>query len=178
MIGIYSITNTVNGKKYIGQSRNIAQRWQHERRLHSINPHLKSAFIKYGLAQFTFEVLCECEVSELSELEVFIISELGTFHPHRGYNKTFGGEGGVLTLESRQKISNTLKGNRNSCAKAGKNYRVKTLSEEHKARIAASLRGRKTSEETREKFRQRRASEATKLKMSLSAKARHARAKN
>jgi len=32
MVGIYKITNTLNGHKYIGKSKNIADRWSEHKR--------------------------------------------------------------------------------------------------------------------------------------------------
>lgn len=51
--GIYKITNLVNGKMYIGESRNCFSRWQsHKRELkkgrHS-NTHLQRAWNKYRI---------------------------------------------------------------------------------------------------------------------------------
>ncbi|MDR0677008.1 MAG: GIY-YIG nuclease family protein [Elusimicrobiota bacterium] len=34
MIGIYKITNNINGKTYIGQSRNIERRWKDHKSKH------------------------------------------------------------------------------------------------------------------------------------------------
>ena len=54
--GIYKITNTVNGKVYIGQSIHLRQRI----RLHMTyehNKHLKRAFKIYGLEKYPFEII-------------------------------------------------------------------------------------------------------------------------
>ena len=63
--GIYSITNTENGKRYIGSSVNIPKRWNlHRWRLdkgehHS--PHLQNSWKKRGAEAFKFEVLLKCD---------------------------------------------------------------------------------------------------------------------
>jgi hypothetical protein len=80
--GIYQITNKVNGKFYIGQSRNISKRWrQHTGGLDKPDPlsrgsyPLRAAFLKYGLEQFEFEVIEQCSESQLLTREAFWISE-------------------------------------------------------------------------------------------------------
>lgn len=52
MIGIYKITNKINGKCYIGQSKNIEERWRHHRTSKLKYP-LYLAFQKYGLENFS-----------------------------------------------------------------------------------------------------------------------------
>ena len=73
MMGIYKIENLVNGKIYIGQSINIERRWQGHRkgiksRVDKEKP-LYRAMNKYGIENFSFEVLEECEEEELDEKE-------------------------------------------------------------------------------------------------------------
>jgi hypothetical protein len=91
--GIYQITNTVNGKSYIGQSRNIYQRWrQHTRGLDSPNAlemgsyPLRKAFLKYELNEivgkpgktgvFNFKIIEKCTENKLLERERFWINEI------------------------------------------------------------------------------------------------------
>ena len=59
--GIYKITNKINGKCYIGQSIDIIKRWKTEYKWYQINKHLLAAFNKYGLENFNFEIIEECE---------------------------------------------------------------------------------------------------------------------
>ena len=72
MIGIYKITNTINHKVYIGLSNNIEKRWKtHKQRAFSendkeYNKHLYRAFRKYGLENFTFEVIEEIDSNDFS----------------------------------------------------------------------------------------------------------------
>ncbi len=59
-IGVYKITNTVNGKFYIGASNNIAKRWRsHKRDLNKQthhNKYLQRAWNKHSELAFIFEV--------------------------------------------------------------------------------------------------------------------------
>lgn len=70
MIGIYKITNNLNNHAYIGQSIHIEHRWQEHKTQYNwereSNKPLYLAFQKYGIENFTFEVLEECESNELS----------------------------------------------------------------------------------------------------------------
>lgn len=93
MTGIYVITNTVNGKKYIGQSVNISQRWRaHRTRYQTENSYLYRAMRKYGLDSFTFEIIAECEEKDLNDLEQYWISVYQSNNPDFGYNLTAGGD--------------------------------------------------------------------------------------
>lgn len=87
MIGIYKITNTINGKCYIGQSIDIVRRWrQHRTDYQTEEKVLYRAIRKYGLENFSFEVLEECEVTALNERELFWINEYDSYN--NGYNAT------------------------------------------------------------------------------------------
>ena len=74
--GIYKITNLQNKMCYIGQSANIAERWrQHIKRgVGAETPtrnKLYTAMKTYGVENFTFEVIEECERSLLNERESY-----------------------------------------------------------------------------------------------------------
>lgn len=92
MVGIYKITNTENGKCYIGQSRDIEARWQKHLSSYKSSPdwELYRAFKKYGISKFTFEIVEECQIEELNEREVYWIAQYNSFN--NGYNMTLGGE--------------------------------------------------------------------------------------
>ena len=96
MIGIYKIENKIDGKCYVGQSENISRRWRAHQSA-AFNPNannydtiLYRAIRKYGLDNFTFTVLAECEISQLDELEKQYIQQLNSMAPN-GYNLTAGG---------------------------------------------------------------------------------------
>lgn len=66
MIGIYKITSP-SKKVYIGQSIDIENRFKGYRSsLHQSSGFLKKSFFKYGTDSHTFEVLEECDISELN----------------------------------------------------------------------------------------------------------------
>lgn len=83
MIGIYKITNKINGLSYIGQSVNIAHRWYCHKTSGELT--IGKAIQKYGVENFIFEVIEECDVLNLDEREKFWILKLNTLTPN-GYN--------------------------------------------------------------------------------------------
>ena len=93
---IYKITNTVNNKSYIGQTRQSIQfRWnQHTSK--KDNTYFHNAIKKYGKDNFNIEILEECDVSKLDEREIFYIAKYDTFK--NGYNLTIGGDGNKRLL--------------------------------------------------------------------------------
>ena len=98
MIGIYKIENTINGKVYIGQSKNIEDRWRsHIRASKSKNSvgynyYIHKAFRKYGIDKFAFSVIEECPIKELNEREEYWIKQYKSTKSKFGYNLTNGGD--------------------------------------------------------------------------------------
>ncbi len=91
--GIYKITNITTDECYIGQSVNIYTRWcDHCKCGLGIDTppgnKLYKAIQEYGLENFTFELLEECNQADLDEKEAYFISlyQADTF----GYNGTKG----------------------------------------------------------------------------------------
>ena len=74
--GIYCIENIMDGKKYIGQSKNIYTRWyQHKLELNYNkhgNRYLQNAWNKYGENNFKFYIIEKCSEDELNEKEIKI----------------------------------------------------------------------------------------------------------
>ena len=94
---IYRITNTINGKVYIGQtSVSIAQRWRQHRwaaKKESTYP-LYRAIKRYGSDKFSVECL-EIVIGSRSDLvaaEIRFINSYSALSP-KGYNLSSGGEG-------------------------------------------------------------------------------------
>lgn len=88
---IYKITNKVNGKSYIGQTRyTIEFRWkQHQHK--KDNTYFHNAIHKYGVGNFSIEILEECDIDMMNAREIFYIAKFDTFR--NGYNLTIGGDG-------------------------------------------------------------------------------------
>lgn len=97
---IYKITNKVNNKSYIGQTRySLEFRWrQHQHK--KDNTYFHNAIKKYGVNNFELSVLEECDVEQLNSREIFYIAKYNTFQ--EGYNLTIGGEGNrTLILDNK-----------------------------------------------------------------------------
>ena len=100
---IYCITNTVNGKQYIGQTkRTVEERWKQHIGNALSNQNKKYAIhlamIKYGTENFSIFCLEKItKISEsalkekLNEQEIYYINLLSTIVPN-GYNLTKGGD--------------------------------------------------------------------------------------
>jgi group I intron endonuclease len=171
MIGIYCITNNINGKKYIGQSWDIERRWQ-EHKTSKRKDHLRLSFNKYGLASFSFDVLRKFDNHGLTQimLDIFerkYILEYNTIDKKHGYNKnTGGGSSSIVSQEIKDKISKSNTGKKRSKETIQK-YREATLrhhalygnpctgipkSEETKAKISKTLTGIKWTKERHESY--------------------------
>lgn len=105
MKGIYKITNLINNKCYIGKSQNIQERWKyHKVRIcdkRYFEKPLYRAFRKYGLENFSFEVIEEIQDDTLlNEREKHWIKFYHSYGS-TGYNATEGGDGGQTSIVSK-----------------------------------------------------------------------------
>ena len=97
--GIYKITNKITQKVYIGQSVDIRRRWtSHINILNDTNANiiekssaLHQSMLKYGIENFTFEIIELCSIDQLNDREKFWIQSYNSYL--RGYNETMGGDG-------------------------------------------------------------------------------------
>ena len=90
--GIYSIRNKVNNKVYIGSSKNLNIRLTRHKNYLLKNKHensyLQKSYNKYGLENFEFSILEECEVEELVNKEIYYIDLFNSLDSSKGYNLT------------------------------------------------------------------------------------------
>lgn len=96
---IYKITNTINGKVYVGQTRqDIPTRWkqhitQSSDGYHGKKTHFMYAIRKYGADAFIVEELEKCDDSILDDREIYWIDYYKA--NINGYNIAIGGSGGA-----------------------------------------------------------------------------------
>lgn len=106
----------MNGKIYIGKSKEVTRRWGAHVYNGSRKPKqaIHSAIQKYGVEAFVFSVLQQFASEEESlQAEKYWISYFNAMNPDSGYNRTEGGEDGYHlphTPEVRAKISQNRKG--------------------------------------------------------------------
>lgn len=146
MAVIYRITNMANNHYYIGSAESFARReWNHKydlkKGIHK-NPRLQAAWNKYGSDMFVFEVIEEIpEGRNTFDVEnTYLMKCVGQPDCYNINKDAFVPRlGQVLNEETKKAISNSRKGKH-----AGdQHYRYGTkLSEEVKAKISATQKGR------------------------------------
>src|SRR5690348_2277093 len=101
----YLITNTINGKKYVGICLNATRRWNRHKQAARNRPEqlVHRAISKYGIENFTFEIVaCAPSWQDLLAVERLLIAQHGSFfRAGSGYNMTLGGEGCVGRVVSQ-----------------------------------------------------------------------------
>lgn len=143
---IYKVTNMVNGKVYIGYTKNIRRRKKSHKSNAINNTETKfyNAVRKYGWDNFQWEIIYQSLDSEytVSVMESHFINEYDSFH--NGYNSTLGGDGGrgmMVSEETRKKLSQIHKGrvfsnqHIDNLKISAKNRKVSTFSESHKEKL-------------------------------------------
>ena len=169
---VYMITNTINGKKYVGQTSKTLEKRISEHVYNALElkmeGHFYSAIRNNGLDAFSVVILQTCQTrNELNSAEIKWISNLRTHDPKFGYNKTFGGNSNQATPETAQKISKANSGRpqsletrkKRSVSMTGRKIIKKSKSRKIRGPVSEETRRKQSiahtnpPEETREKMR-------------------------
>ena len=138
---IYKISNSINDKLYIGKTcTTLSNRWSHHISDYTkYDWHLYRAMRKYGIENFSIELVEECEDNKLNEQEQYWINYYNSYN--NGYNMTLGGEGAsgnnYHTKEFKQRLSERMKTNNPAY----------NMTDEWRQHIGDSQRGKKRSDE-------------------------------
>ena len=109
--GIYKITSP-SGKVYIGQSKDIHNRWR-AYKWYSCRRQIKlyNSLKKYSSQKHKFDIIHRCDKSDLNKIEKYYIELYESFNSKYGLNLISGGGCGVsFSDETRKKISVKMKG--------------------------------------------------------------------
>ena len=99
MVFVYKIINSINGKEYIGITKNISTRWNaHVHSSKTKNTPLYTAMRKYGSDKFYMHVICICPDWEYACMVEIKLIELS----YNLYNLAGGGDGGFVVPESKK----------------------------------------------------------------------------
>ena len=169
MGSIYMITNTENGKAYIGQTIRDPKTKRIDYHLNGHGSQLvRNAVKKYGKDIFVFEILHDSIIPEfLDDLEIEAIAKYNTVAPN-GYNIASGGGGslgvkgrtpwnkgkkmsdfGIVSWNKGRKMSAE---HRRKLSQAQKGVKKKPRSPEHCRKLSEVQKGKIVSEETRKKL--------------------------
>lgn len=142
---IYKITNSFDGKFYIGKTNDLEKRWYNHVYCALVKKepyYFYNAIRKYGAEFFISEIIEECESDEQALLrEKYWIFFLKSNNSEIGYNMTDGGDGvsGLKrTDESKNKQRAQMLGRRHS--------------DETKSKMSKSAIGKIKSDETKQKM--------------------------
>jgi len=158
---IYKVTNTINGKVYIGFDSNWPRRKNvHKHNYNKLNYRFYKAIRKYGWNNFEWSLLFQSKDKDytLKTMEPYFIIEYNSYK--NGYNSTLGGEGifgfsRKQSKEEKEKRRLLMLGNKYAKGK-GKPFDeerkkklrkpriniVKSLSQKHKDNISKSNSGK------------------------------------
>lgn len=125
MMGIYKVVSPTN-KIYIGQSIDIKKRWNEYHKLLNCKSQIRlyRSFLKHGVENHIFEVIAECDAEELNNFERYFQEVHCSTNEKVGLNC-------ILTKTND---------------KSGRH------SDESRAKISESMKGRPKSEESKKKM--------------------------
>lgn len=128
--GVYCITNPI-GERYIGSSKNVGLRFNKHKTMPKTHKKLRASFIEYGYENHIFEILTECDISDLIKEETFYQQLYDSVD--NGMNNHYANsspmKGTIMKESSKLKMIESKKGTK--------------LNQEHKDKISKSLMGQK-----------------------------------
>ena len=125
---VYKIVNLINQKGYIGSSMRVEKRWQQHKN-DAFNPNsekynypLYQAFRKYGIENFSFQILKNdfLSIEEMQNYEQEMIIAHNTLSPN-GYNQTLETASYTIAHENTQKYIKRIS---KKCALVDKNNNI------------------------------------------------------
>ena len=141
---VYMHINTVNGKRYIGQTcqKPVHDRWHSDGSGYLSNEHFTNAIKKYGWDAFEHIIILDgLTLQEADMAESLLIDMFDTMNKEKGYNKKHGGNNGFMSEEAKRRIS---------AANSGKKRSAESL-----AKFSAARKGHEVSESTRAILREK-----------------------
>lgn len=131
--GIYKIENLINHQVYIGQSINIFKRFSNHKATafnknkEAYNYPLYIDIRKYGIENFSFEILEECAQEVLNEREIYYVSKYNSYY--NGYNQSKGGNTSPeqfvkFSKEEIDEIISVIKNSNQSFKEIAQNYHL------------------------------------------------------
>jgi len=188
--GIYKITSPT-GRLYIGKSKNMKRRFGEYKNRKDNGSFIQRSIVKHGWDLHVFEVVHECDESELNKWEKYYIKAFDTFNTEHGMNLTEGGDCAKMSevtkakMKVSKKINNFWVGRKHSeeskekmreGSKGNKNNLGKKRTEESKAKMSIAHKGKKLTEKARlgviRGLIGRKLSDETKRKISIANKGR------
>lgn len=137
----------MNSKRYVGLTMQRPEsRWGVEGKNYKNRcPHFWNAIQKYGWDNFNHEIVAiKLSKEDACALEIDLIKKYNTQDRNFGYNTMSGGTSPSIPQEVREKMSNSMMGNKNGLGHP--------CSDEKKRKISKAQKGRKLTSEHREKL--------------------------
>src|ERR1700722_1661676 len=141
---IYKITNTLDGKIYIGQTWQTMQVRLNQHRYKNDSIKLYNAINKYGVSNFIIKCLTITHTQDIADFyEKQFIEKYNSTNRKIGYNISKGGRSvGKHSDSTKKKISQSRKGKLAGII----------FTNEHKKKISEAKMGHSVSKETRQKI--------------------------
>ncbi len=138
---VYMFTNSINGKRYVGQTWDLKRRTNEHLKGRGYSKLLCAAIAKYGTDNFTVRVLYRTkDQGTLDAVETLMIQLMGSLAPN-GYNLALGGARGRHCAATKALI--------------GSHHRGKVVSEATRNKLRASSLGHTVTLEQRSQLAQR-----------------------
>ena len=138
--------NKTNGKVYVGITKRVPEeRWGKNGSNYKSTPHFYSAIQLYGWNSFEHIIIAtDLTKEEACQMEIDLIQKYQSNNPEYGYNILDGGQIATMPQIVKDKLSIALRGNQNGAGHP--------CSEEKKKKISDAQKGRKLTQEHKDKL--------------------------